>query len=435
MAHARVQDKLFTEPHLVLQVDGGLPLGMGDVEIELVWVDVVVRHLPLAVARVFRAGDDLVAGQGAADGAHLRAAAEAFGRVDAVRRARAGRLGDVDGPVAVARHAHAGEQVERLRDGAVPGQGGARVFVQRPAARIVELLAVGGRRDAFRAAAEIGLGHGAARAQFREQPVVAVVVDPPGDAVADRIVEFGKIQVASRAVVRRRGQQQLGAARRPAAVRVADFAAPAREPADADGLPLEGRAVFRDHVHHAEERAAAVDGGAGAGHEFDAVDEGQVDGEFGADGALVVDDVVQAPAVDQDQQPRVQVARIAQAADVRVVVVAVVGHRHAGHALQDLRERAVAALADVLGRDHGDGRRCLADLLRNLRRRDDLEVEQLFEGQGVQIGTLLRQRAGLEASRKEADGTRQATERRRFLVRQHGRSLRKCLAKRPSGPV
>jgi len=225
------------------------------------------------------------------------------------------------------------------------------------------------------------------------------------------------------AVVRGRAQQQLGAARRPAAERGARLAARAREAARADGRPAHGRAAFRDHVHHAEERAAAVDRGAGAGHELDAIDQGEVDGEFGADGALVVDDVVEASAIDQDQQARVQVARIAQAADVRIVVVAVVGHGHAGHALQHVRERAVAALADVLGRDHRHGRRRLADLLRNLRCGDDIEIEQLFERHGVEVGTLLRQRTGLQRGGQQAERARHVAGQRGYLVRRHDRSL------------
>src|SRR5690606_18580897 len=140
--------------------------------------------------------------------------------------------------------------------------------------------------------------------------------------------------------------------------------------------------TLRDDVDDAEERIRPVERGARSPDHLDPVDEVDVDERLRPDARLVVDAVVEAMAVHEEEDAGVEVARPIEAADAQIVVVAIVGHEEAGHALEDLGERPMSVAADLLRGHDRDERGRLGGLLLELRdavdRSDLLEEDRLL---------------------------------------------------------
>ena len=147
-------------------------------------------------------------------------------------------------------------------------------------------------------------------------------------------------------------------------------------PADRDIAQALGPLVFHRHagaadprsgarhdVDHPEHGVLAIDGATGPGQEFDALDHFQVQRKFASRRRAVKDRVVDAVAVDRDQDAHRQVARQSKTAHSQVSVLAIVGGVHTRQAGQRLRQRSPAEVLDVLARDHTDRRADLALLL------------------------------------------------------------------------
>ena len=88
--------------------------------------------------------------------------------------------------------------------------------------------------------------------------------------------------------------------------------------------------------------------------------------ELGADLRLPEHVVIDPVAVDQEQDPAVVVAGLAEAAGSDQAEVAIVGHVETSHPTQDLGERAVAVPPDVFGGDERYRRGRLGDRLEAL---------------------------------------------------------------------
>ena len=134
-----------------------------------------------------------------------------------------------------------------------------------------------------------------------------------------------------------------------------------------------------------------------------AFDEVDVDRRLAADERHVVQVLVDAVAVDQQQHPGVVVARGEEATHAEVAVRAVVHHVEAAHGAQRVGQRAMAQRPDLGGGDHRDGTRGGAAPLRRARRAGDFEVEQVVERQIGQLGGGGLRRAGLGGVQRSAD--------------------------------
>jgi hypothetical protein len=145
------------------------------------------------------------------------------------------------------------------------------------------------------------------------------------------------------------------------------------------------------HVHHGEESAAAVDRSGGPAHDLDALDEVEVDDELLAHVGLLVDVVVGAQAVEQQEDSGAVIPRPVEAAHPDVGVAAVLGHVEAGQGAQHIRERPVAVLANLRrGHDAHRGRRLAQGLDTPGRGVHDLGPEQIVEAHASQVGRIRR---------------------------------------------
>ena len=176
------------------------------------------------------------------------------------------------------------------------------------------------------------------------------------------------------------------------------------DPASAVGRPARQlRWVARDDVDDAEHGVGAVQRRAGAGDVLDAVDQADVERELAAGVGRVVDRLVDAHAIDHQQQARRVVAGHADAARAGVGVGAVDARVHAGQAVEHLGQRAVALGADLARRAHVDHARRVGRVLVVLGGAGDARaaVDRLCQhaGQLVVVGGL-----GQRAQRQQAAG-------------------------------
>ena len=138
-------------------------------------------------------------------------------------------------------------------------------------------------------------------------------------------------------------------------------------------------AALGDDIDHAEHGIAAIDGGAGAAHHFQPVDEVDVKKELRADKGGIVYRLIGAVAVHQQQDAAVVVPRPVEAAHADIPVISVVGGIDAAHAVEDVGQGAVAVCLDVRSRDDGHGGRRLGGLLDELAGAVNLDGQQLFD--------------------------------------------------------
>jgi len=147
------------------------------------------------------------------------------------------------------------------------------------------------------------------------------------------------------------------------------------------------RARPGDEVDHRIEGVRAVERRARAPDDLDAVEGVDVDELLRAEEGGVVDRLVEPPPVEQHENPGVEVARLRQAADGEVGVVAVVAREEAAAGREHLGERAVPEAADLVARDHGDrGGRLVEALSVPRRGRDHGLVLLRHRGQAGERG-------------------------------------------------
>ena len=127
----------------------------------------------------------------------------------------------------------------------------------------------------------------------------------------------------------------------PPAARDPRHRRPERPGIHVDRDAVERRAAARDHVDDGEERARPVERRGRPADDFDAIEHRHVDAEVGADRRLIVHIVVDAVAVDEQQDARVVVAGARESADADVAVVAVVRDVEPADRAQDVGERPV----------------------------------------------------------------------------------------------
>jgi hypothetical protein len=142
-----------------------------------------------------------------------------------------------------------------------------------------------------------------------------------------------------------------------------------------------------------------IEGRARAANELDPIDELDVERELGADVRLVVDGIVHAMPVDQDQDSRVVVAGTLEAADADVAVVAIVRHVEARGGPDNLGEGPIAVERDIARGHDRYGRGRVGDLLQELRRAKDGLHLNLHEVGQLEVGqrTVLRAQPGAKA--------------------------------------
>ena len=180
---------------------------------------------------------------------------------------------------------------------------------------------------------------------------------------------------------------------------------------------VQAGAAARDDVDDREEGARAVDRRAGAADHLHPLDVVDVEEAVGADQDALVDVVVEAVAVDQEERPHDVVARTLEATHPDEGVIAVVRGVEAAHAPQDLAQGRVAVQADLLRRDdahRGGGGGHLLLVLRGAV--DQVDLRQLLEAQPRQVGGRRgrvaragpgrggRRRSGREARQEERAG-------------------------------
>ncbi|MCZ7562495.1 MAG: hypothetical protein M5U08_00775 [Burkholderiales bacterium] len=181
-------------------------------------------------------------------------------------------------------------------------------------------------------------------------------------ALSDAVVLAPVVRLV---VVQREGAARLVAGDRASAAKLDGVEPPDARRHRAGARAALGRA--RDDVDRAAGRTAAVQHAAAAAHDLDALDRLDGDRRPGRVGEI---DLVQSPAVEQEQ--RVLVGGDAEAAQIHLLVGAPgeVADRHAGLLREELRQRARGARGDVLGGDDGHPDRRVQPVLREARRGD-----------------------------------------------------------------
>ena len=200
---------------------------------------------------------------------------------------------------------------------------------------------------------------------FRERTLVLVVVDAGSRALGHSgIGGARKMQVLAPALIAGGRQQQFGPAFELPAVGHPALAGSEVANLDRGLCAAQRLGGLGDHVDHAEEGVAAVDGRAGPGHELDAVDQIHVEQEIGTQRRRVVDAVVRAVAVDQQQHSRVVIARSSESGHAYVRIDAVIANVQSADAAQDVGQGSIPVRLDVGRGDDGHGGRRFAALLR-----------------------------------------------------------------------
>ena len=201
--------------------------------------------------------------------------------------------------------------------------------------------------------------------ELRKHALVLVVVEAGSRALGRTgIAGIGKLQVLAPALVAGGRQHQFGAAFEVPAVAHPPLGGSEVTDLERGLCAAERLGGLGDHVDHAEEGVAAVDGRAGPGHELDAVDQIHVEQEIGTQRRRVVDAVVRAVAVDQQQHSRVVIARSSESGHAYVRIDAVVANVQSADAAQDVGQGSVSVRLDVGRGDDGHGGRRFAALLR-----------------------------------------------------------------------
>ena len=90
-------------------------------------------------------------------------------------------------------------------------------------------------------------------------------------------------------------------------------------------------------------------------------------------------------AVDQHQNAVVRVSQTSETAHSNEAVIAIVGDVEAAHALQNVGQRAVAILLDLVRRDYRDRRGRIAGALQVLRGAVNLYVPQFFQARFPEV--------------------------------------------------
>src|SRR5258706_1143015 len=121
-------------------------------------------------------------------------------------------------------------------------------------------------------------------------------------------------------------------------------------------------ALAGEDVDHAEESVVTVKHGTRAADDFDTVNQVNVQNERRVNERAVVQVVVDALAVDEEQNAAVEIAEV-DAARAQKSVVAVVGNVKTLYAGQNVGQRPVAVALDFVGRDDRGGRRRLGGFL------------------------------------------------------------------------
>ena len=144
------------------------------------------------------------------------------------------------------------------------------------------------------------------------------------------------------------------------------------ERAEVDPAECARRAVGAagDDVDDAEEGVGAVHRRDRAADHLDAVDLVDADRHVVVDAGELVPRLVDGRAVDQDQDAGVEVGQDLQAAHAQARAPAIVDDEHAGHAVERLRDGAVAEAAQAITGDDGDRRGHAAERLLALGRAD-----------------------------------------------------------------
>ncbi len=208
------------------------------------------------------------------------------------------------------------------------------------------------------------------------------------EADCDAVVGLGRVEVREVQLVdaigalNRAGPGVVHTVRQPASDHPAGELRSMRAGLVGDGRAVDGGAGLRDDVHHREERAVAVERRRRAADDLHAFERGRIETELRADFRLAEDVVVDAMAVDQEQNPAVVVARLAEPARAEEAEIAIVAHVHAAHTLQDVGKRPVAVTGDVLGGDERDRCRRFGHRLAALRRAEDaagVEAHEIFK--------------------------------------------------------
>ena len=169
-------------------------------------------------------------------------------------------------------------------------------------------------------------------------------------------------------------------------------------------------AALGDDVDHGEEGAVAVDRGCRAADDLDALEGRRIHPELGADLGLAEDVVVDAVAVDEQQDAAVVVAGLAEATDAQQAEVAVVADVHAADAAEDVGQRPVAEAGDLVSGDERHRRRRLGHRLQALGGAVDLSGVESHELLEAEVGQR-RLRGGRARQREEQrDPERQPTE-------------------------
>ena len=205
-----------------------------------------------------------------------------------------------------------------------------------------------------------------------------------------RSVELRKIyRTLPGVVVYRSGYQNLGPAERRS---LHDLYLLFAETPGVPGHRERSRFVRRlgDNVDGGEHGVAAIQSRGRSANNLDLLDQVHVYRKIVAEEQHEVEDVVgHIVAVHHHQQFAVVIARQIEAVHAYRGVRPVVAHIESAHRRQRFAERAVAILADILGRDNGHAGGCVLQRLRVQRGALYLDVHQLIERQRIQIGLVV----------------------------------------------
>src|SRR6185437_12147911 len=171
-------------------------------------------------------------------------------------------------------------------------------------------------------------------------------------------------------------------------------------------------ALARNDIDNAEKGVVAVEHRARAANDFHAVDQVEIQDESGVDERAVVQVVIDAMAVHQEQNAAVEIAEV-HAARAEKLIVAVVGNVKALDTFEQIAERPPAVTLDLIGGDDGGGGWGFGGFLCELRRAEHhRDVHQVGDVQIGEIRSLVRAGIGARAQAQQEKAAKQPEQKR-----------------------
>ena len=150
-------------------------------------------------------------------------------------------------------------------------------------------------------------------------------------------------------------------------------------------VPFQLAPFARDHVDHPQKSVVAIEHRSWSANDLNPVDQIRIQNKFRPDESTIRKIIVDAVAIDQDQNAAVEIPAI-KASDADEGIISIVGHVQSPRTLEDVSQSAVAVLFHLICGDNRDGRRRFGGGLFASRCPCDTEFLEVLQAQGKDIG-------------------------------------------------